>query len=141
MYEYRVSKLLAVIDGDTIDVQIDLGFDVSFTSRVRLNGIDTPESRTTDLNEKKYGLESKEWLKHRLESATTIVIRTEKPDSSEKYGRILGTLFINGETESINDQLVKGGYAWVYDGGTKHKDFAALDNKRVSTSGAPPTSH
>lgn len=141
MYEYRVSRLLDVIDGDTIDVQIDLGFDVSFTSRVRLNGIDTPESRTTDLHEKKYGLESKEWLKHRLESAKSIVIRTEKPDSSEKYGRILGTLFINGETESINDQLVKGGYAWAYDGGTKHKDFAELDHKRVSTSGAPPTSH
>lgn len=141
MYEYRVSRLLDVIDGDTIDVQIDLGFDVSFTSRVRLNGIDTPESRTTDLHEKKYGLESKEWLKHRLESAKNIVIRTEKPDSSEKYGRILGTLFINGETESINDQLVKGGYAWVYDGGTKHKDFAELDHKRISTNEALSTSH
>jgi micrococcal nuclease len=136
MYEYRVSRLLEVIDGDTIDVQIDLGFDVSFTSRVRLNGIDTPESRTTDLNEKKYGLEAKEWLKHRLESAKTIVIRTEKPDSSEKYGRILGTLFIDGETVSINDQLIKGGYAWAYDGGTKHKDFAALDHQRISTSGS-----
>jgi micrococcal nuclease len=136
MYEYRVSRLLEVIDGDTIDVQIDLGFDVSFTSRVRLNGIDTPESRTTDLTEKKYGLEAKEWLKHRLSLAKTIVIRTQKPDSSEKYGRILGTLFIDGETVSINDQLVKGGYAWAYDGGTKHKDFAALDHQRISTSGS-----
>ena len=141
MYEYKVTRLLGVIDGDTIDVQIDLGFDVSFTSRVRLNGVDTPESRTADLHEKKYGIEAKEWLKHRLESATNIVIRTEKPDSSEKYGRILGTLFINGETESINDQLVKGGYAWAYDGGTKHKDFSELDHKRVSTSGSSPSSH
>lgn len=136
MYEYKVTRLLGVIDGDTIDVQIDLGFDVSFTSRVRLNGIDTPESRTTDANEKKYGLEAKEWLKHRLESAKTIVIRTEKSDSSEKYGRILGTLFIDGETVSINDQLIKSGYAWAYDGGTKHKDFSALDHQRVSTSGS-----
>lgn len=132
MYEYRVNKLLDVIDGDTIDVQIDLGFDVSFTSRVRLNGIDTPESRTTDLNEKKYGLEAKEWLKHRLAVAKTIVIRTEKPDSSEKYGRILGTLFIDGEATSINDQLIKGGYAWAYDGGTKHKDFSTLDKLRAA---------
>jgi micrococcal nuclease len=113
-------------------VEIDLGFDVSFTSRVRLNGIDTPESRTTDLSEKKYGLEAKEWLKHRLAVAKTIVIRTEKPDSSEKYGRILGTLFIDGEETSINDQLVKGGYAWVYDGGTKHKDFSTLDKLRAA---------
>jgi len=136
MYEYKVKKLVDVIDGDTIDVQIDLGFDVSFTSRVRLNGIDTPESRTTDLNEKKYGLEAKDWLKRRLSLAKTIVIRTQKPDSSEKYGRILGTLFIDGETVSINDQLIKGGYAWAYDGGTKHKDFAALDHQRISTSGS-----
>jgi micrococcal nuclease len=130
MYEYKVNKLLGVIDGDTIDVQIDLGFDVSYTSRVRLSGIDTPESRTTDLKEKKYGLEAKEWLKHRLESAKKIVIRTEKPDSSEKYGRILGTLSIDDEPLSLNEQLVKAGYAWAYDGGTKHKSFADLDEKR-----------
>jgi len=130
MYEYKVARLVDVIDGDTIDVQIDLGFDVSFSSRVRLNGIDTPESRTTDLSEKKYGLEAKEWLKHRLESAKKIVIRTEKPDSSEKYGRILGTLVIDDEPVSLNDQLVKSGYAWAYDGGTKHKDFAVLDERR-----------
>jgi micrococcal nuclease len=130
MYEYKVNKLLGVIDGDTIDVQIDLGFDVSFTSRVRLSGIDTPESRTTDLKEKQYGLEAKEWLKHRIESAKKIVIRTEKPDSSEKYGRILGTLSIDDEPLSLNEQLVKAGYAWAYDGGTKHKSFADLDEKR-----------
>ena len=130
MYEYKVTRLLEVIDGDTIDVQIDLGFDVSFTSRVRLNGIDTPESRTTDLKEKKYGLEAKEWLKHRLGLAKKIVIRTEKPDSSEKYGRILGTLVLDDEPVSLNDQLVKSGYAWAYDGGTKHKDFAVLDERR-----------
>jgi len=130
MYEYKVTRLLGVIDGDTIDVQIDLGFDVSFTSRVRLNGIDTPESRTSDAKEKKYGLEAKEWLKHRLESAKKIVIRTEKSDSSEKYGRILGTLVIDDESTSLNDQLVKAGYAWAYDGGTKHKSFEDLDQKR-----------
>lgn len=130
MYEYKVTRLIDVIDGDTIDVQIDLGFDVSFTSRVRLNGIDTPESRTTDLKEKKYGLEAKEWLKRRLESSKKIVIRTQKPDSSEKYGRFLGTLVVDDESISLNDQLVKAGYAWAYDGGTKHKRFDELDQKR-----------
>lgn len=135
MYEYKVTRLLGVVDGDTIDVQIDLGFDVSFTSRVRLNGIDTPESRTADLNEKKYGLEAKDWLKHRLESAKKIVIRTEKPDSSEKYGRILGTLIIDDEPVSLNEQLIKSGYAWAYDGGTKHKNFSDLDAQRKIAQG------
>ena len=135
-YIYRIREIHKIVDGDTIDADIDLGFDISLTKRIRLAGVDTPESRTADANEKKYGLEAKEWLKHRLESAKTIVIRTEKSDSSEKYGRILGTLFIDGETVSINDQLIKGGYAWAYDGGTKHKDFAALDHQRISTSGS-----
>jgi micrococcal nuclease len=132
MYEYRVDEVIDIIDGDTIDVKIDLGFDISLKKRVRLTGIDTPESRTTDLREKKYGLQAKEWLKHKLENAHHIVIRTELPDSTEKYGRILGTLFVGGEEISINDQLIKGGYAWAYEGGTKHKDFAALDALRTT---------
>jgi micrococcal nuclease len=131
MYEYHVSKILEVIDGDTIDVFIDLGFDIHLQKRVRLDGIDTPESRTTDLHEKKFGLESKEWLKHKLDGATKVVIKTKMPDSSEKYGRVLGTLWIGEETESVNDQLLKGGYAWAYDGGTKQKNFDELLAKRA----------
>jgi micrococcal nuclease len=130
MYEYRVKQVLKVVDGDTIDVIIDLGFDVSFTSRVRLAGIDTPESRTTDAREKILGLEVKDYLKKALDGATDIVIRTEKADSSEKYGRILGWLFINRQTDSLNTQLVNKGYAWSYDGGTKSKDFEELLRKR-----------
>jgi micrococcal nuclease len=130
MYEYRVKQVLKVVDGDTIDVIIDLGFDVSFTSRVRLAGIDTPESRTTDAREKILGKEVKDYLTKALEGATDIVIRTEKVDSSEKYGRILGWLFINRETDSLNLQLVNKGYAWAYDGGTKKKDFEELLRKR-----------
>jgi micrococcal nuclease len=130
MYEYRVKQVLKVVDGDTIDVIIDLGFDVSFTSRVRLAGIDTPESRTTDAREKILGQEVKEYLKKALEGATDIVIRTEKADSSEKYGRILGWLFINRQTDSLNMELVNKGYAWSYDGGTKKKDFEELLRKR-----------
>jgi micrococcal nuclease len=131
MYEYRVKQVLKVVDGDTIDVVIDLGFDISYTSRVRLAGIDTPESRTKDAREKILGLEVKEYLKKALEGATDIVIRTEKVDSSEKYGRILGWLFINRQTDSLNMELVNKGYAWSYDGGTKGKDFEELLRKRV----------
>ena len=130
MYEYHVSKVLEVIDGDTIDVFIDLGFDIHLQKRVRLDGIDTPESRTTDFHEKKFGLESKEWLKHKLDGATKVVIKTKMPDSSEKYGRVLGTLWIGEETESVNDQLLKGGYAWSYGGGTKQKNFDELLAKK-----------
>lgn len=131
MYEYRVKKVLKVVDGDTIDVDIDLGFNVSYTQRVRLAGIDTPESRTTDLKEKALGLEVKEYLKHSLEGAEDVVIQTEKPDSSEKYGRILGWLFINDEDISLNEKMINEGYAWEYDGGTKQKDFDALLAKRA----------
>jgi len=131
MYEYRVKTLIAVIDGDTIDVEIDLGFDISITKRVRLAGIDTPESRTTDKVEKALGLEVKELLKKKLKAATTIVIRTEKPDSSEKYGRVLGWLYLDGDGQSVNHALIAGGYAWGYMGDTKVKDFEELKAKRA----------
>lgn len=131
MYEYRVKKVLRVVDGDTIDVDIDLGFNVSYTQRVRLAGIDTPESRTTDLKEKALGLEVKEYLKHFLEGAEDVIIQTEKPDSSEKYGRILGWLFINDDEISLNEKMINEGYAWEYDGGTKQKDFDSLLAKRA----------
>lgn len=130
MYEYRVKKITGVVDGDTIDVDIDLGFNVSFSQRVRLAGIDTPESRTTDKFEKTLGLEAKEYLKSKLKDATLIVIKTEKPDSSEKYGRILGWLYVNGDTVSVNDHMIEDGYAWGYLGDTKVKDFAALAKQR-----------
>ena len=130
MYEYHVKKVHKVVDGDTIDVDIDLGFNVSYFQRVRLAGIDTPESRTTDEYEKKLGLESKEWLKKHLEGATDIVIKTEKPDSSEKYGRILGWLHIGGVEKSLNLLMIEQGYAWSYMGDTKIKDFPALLAKR-----------
>jgi micrococcal nuclease len=129
-YIYRIREIHKVVDGDTIDADIDLGFDISLTKRIRLAGVDTPESRTSDANEKKYGLESKEWLKHRCEGAKNILIKTELPDSTEKYGRIIGHLFINDEPTSLNDQMIVEGYAWTYDGGTKKKNFAELDSKR-----------
>ena len=126
MFEYYVKKVTKVVDGDTIDVDIDLGFDISFSSRVRLAGIDTPESRTTDKMEKALGLEAKAFLKHEIESAKSVVIKTEKMDSSEKYGRILGWVFLDGANKSINEKMIEVGHAWGYMGETKIKDFDAL---------------
>ena len=131
MYEYYVRKVEGVVDGDTIDVLIDLGFDILFASRVRLAGIDTPESRTKDLSEKKLGLESKEYLKYKLKDAKSVIIKTEKMDSSEKYGRILGWIFVDDQKVSINEQMIADGYAWGYLGDTKVKDFEALAKVRA----------
>jgi micrococcal nuclease len=133
MYEYYVRKVENVVDGDTIDVLIDLGFDILFQSRVRLAGIDTPESRTKDLKEKTLGLESKEYLKKALKDAKSVVIKTEKMDSSEKYGRILGWVYVNGDTVSLNDMMINDGYAWGYLGDTKVKDFEQLKKARLKS--------
>jgi len=132
MFEYYVKKVSKIVDGDTIDVDIDLGFDISFSSRVRLAGIDTPESRTTDKMEKFLGIESKDYLKKAIDGCKTVVIKTEKMDSSEKYGRILGWVFLDGSEISINQKMIDDGYAWGYMGETKIKDFVALAEKRKS---------
>ena len=129
-YIYRIKQVLKVVDGDTIDASIDLGFDISLEKRIRLAGIDTPESRTTNVKEKSMGLESKEWLKKTLEGAKDILIKTELPDSTEKYGRIIGHLFINGQETSLNNQMITDGYALAYDGGTKDKNFDVLLERR-----------
>ena len=133
MYEYFVEEVKNVVDGDTIDVVIDLGFDILFASRVRLAGIDTPESRTTDKTEKALGIEAKEYLKKQLKDAKSVVIRTEKMNSSEKYGRILGWVYINGESESVNNKMINDGYAWGYLGETKLKDFELLKKARLKS--------
>lgn len=130
MFEYRVKQVTKVVDGDTIDVDIDLGFSISYSQRLRLAGIDTPESRTSDKFEKTLGIESKEYLKYKLKDAKEVVVKTELPDSSEKYGRILGWVYVDGNAKSINEQMIEDGYAWGYMGETKVKDFAALAEKR-----------
>jgi micrococcal nuclease len=133
MYEYHVKKVTNVVDGDTVDVEIDLGFDISFSSRVRLAGIDTPESRTKDKAEKALGLEAKEYVKSKVKDAKDVVIKTEKMDSSEKYGRILGWLYLDGSAISVNEQMIAEGYAWGYLGDTKVKDFEALAKARAKS--------
>tara|TARA_Y100001937_G_C7102016_1_gene322999 strand:- start:1103 stop:1537 length:435 start_codon:yes stop_codon:yes gene_type:complete len=129
-YNFRVTEVVKVVDGDTIDVIIDLGFDLYKKERVRVAGVDTPEKRTRNLEEKELGIDATNWIKDQLESAIDgeddLVIRTEIDGGFGKYGRLLGWLYIGEDTESINERMIKEGYAWSYDGGTKQKDFQQL---------------
>jgi micrococcal nuclease len=131
MYDFKIKNVIKIVDGDTIDVDIDLGMNtIKANERIRLAGIDTPESRTTDKFEKSLGLESKEYLKSKLKEAKSIIIKTELPDSTEKYGRMLGWIYLDGDTVSINDHMINDGYAWKYMGETKIKDFDVLAKAR-----------
>ena len=129
-YNFRVTEIVKVLDGDTIDVIIDLGFDLYKKERVRIAGVDTPEKRTRDLEEKALGQDATDWLTDQLDGAISgeddLVIRTELDGGVGKYGRLLGWLYIGDETESINERMIQQGYAWEYDGGTKKKDFQEL---------------
>ena len=129
-YNFRVIEVTKVLDGDTIDVLIDLGFDLYKKERVRIAGVDTPEKRTRDAEEKALGIDATNWLKDKLEGAISgdddLVIRTELVGGVGKYGRLLGWLYIGDGTISLNEQMIAAGYAWEYDGGTKQKNFEEL---------------
>ena len=130
-YNFRVTKIDKVLDGDTIDVTIDLGFDLYKKERGRIAGVATPEKRTRDLEEKALGIDATNWLKKKLEDTIAgdgdeLTIRTELVGGTGKYGRLLGWLYINEDTISLNEQMITEGYAWAYDGGTKQKDFEEL---------------
>ena len=118
MYQYRAT-ITRVIDGDTVDCDIDLGFSVVLTKqRIRLYGIDTPESRTRDLEEKKYGLLSKAFLQGSIQEAgDSITIQTYK-DGRGKFGRILGQL-MDSDGNCINDIMCEVGHAAPYFGNSK----------------------
>ena len=129
-YNFRVTAITKVLDGDTIDVIIDLGFDLAKSERVRIAGVDTPEKRTRNLEEKALGIDATEWLKNKLEGAIDgddeLTVRTELVGGVGKYGRLLGWLYIGDSDLSLNEQMITEGYAWEYDGGTKQKDFEQL---------------
>jgi len=131
-----VTKIDKVLDGDTIDVTIDLGFDLYKKERVRIAGVDTPEKRTRDLEEKALGIDATNWLKEKLTETIKgdeeLLIRTELKGGVGKYGRLLGWLYIGDATISLNEQMIEEGYAWEYDGGTKQKDFEQLREIRRS---------
>ena len=135
-YNFRVTNIDKVLDGDTIDVTIDLGFDLYKKERVRIAGVDTPENRTRDLEEKALGIDATNWLKEKLESTLAgddeLTIRTELHGGVGKYGRLLGWLYVGEDTISLNEQMISEGYAWAYDGGTKQKNFEDLREIRRS---------
>ena len=129
MFDY-MCKVTRVVDGDTVDIELDLGFKLSKKDRVRLTGIDTPESRTRNLAEKKLGLEAKEFLKAWCKAHKgDIIIHTE---SEGKYGRLLGALYSSNSEQSVNDLMLEAGHAWPYDGGKKDKSFEELAARRAA---------
>ena len=129
-YNFRVTKIVKVLDGDTIDVLIDLGFDLYKKERVRIAGVDTPEKRTRDLEEKALGIDATVWMKDKLTGAIKgddeLTIRTELKGGVGKYGRLLGWLYVGDSDLSLNEQMITEGYAHAYDGGTKNMDLEAL---------------
>ena len=129
-YNFRVTKINRVVDGDTIDVTIDLGFDLYKKERVRVAGVDTPEKRTRNLEEKALGIDATAWLKTKLEETIKgdeeLLIRTELKGGVGKYGRLLGWLYVGESDVSLNEQMITEGYAHAYDGGTKNMDLEAL---------------
>jgi micrococcal nuclease len=111
MYHYKIKKINKVIDGDTVDLDIDLGFNISITQRVRLKDINAPEVRTLDLEEKAKGFASKEWLEKELAKPGEWIIETFKED---KYGRTLGILYLVGEPVTVNEKMLNEGMAVPY---------------------------
>ena len=118
-YNFRVVKVDKVLDGDTIDVTIDLGFDLYKKERVRVAGVDTPENRTRNIEEKALGIDATNWLKKELKDVLDgddeLIVRTELHGGVGKYGRLLGWLYVGDEELSLNEQMITQGYAHAYD--------------------------
>ena len=112
------AKLQRVVDGDTCDALIDLGFDTWVKKRIRFYGVDTWESRTRNLEEKKKGLAAKEYVKDLLENSDDGKFSIISHGKG-KYGRVLGELFVKGHEKSVNELLKENGHAYEYDGGKK----------------------
>jgi|TARA_R110002020_G_scaffold474674_2_gene706710 endonuclease YncB( thermonuclease family) len=116
LYHYR-AKIERVVDGDTIDVTLDLGFDLHMQARIRFAGINAPESRTRDLVEKQKGLEAKRFVEDWIGNCETLIVQTQL-DKKGKFGRILGNI-LNHEGACLNDEMVSLGHATPYDGGKR----------------------
>ena len=131
-----MTEIVKVLDGDTIDVIIDLGFDLYKKERVRIAGVDTPEKGTRNLEEKALGIDATNWLKKELEDVLAgddeLIVRTELHGGTGKYGRLLGWLYVGDEQVSLNEQMITQGYAHAYDGGTKDMNLEALREIRRS---------
>ena len=128
MYEYAC-KVERVVDGDTVDVVLNLGFDIMYKSRVRLYGIDTPESRTRDLDEKARGKMAGAFLKNKIDSGEKVVIQTKLKDSRGKFGRVLGNIIVDGI--NINKLMIDNYHAAAYFGQSKEDIEAVHDANRT----------
>ena len=111
MYQYKIKKIKRIIDGDTIDIDIDLGFNLTISHRVRLKGINAAETRTKDLEEKAEGIKARLWLEKELSREGEWIIETYK---EEKYGRMLGTLYLVGDPVTLNEKMLNEGIAKPY---------------------------
>lgn len=125
MYEYRAS-VVRVIDGDTVDLRVDLGFDASLNMRVRLAGIDAPERGQPG------GSEATAWLTQKLPMRADVVLKTQKY-RREKYGRYLAEIYLIGDTLSINEQMIRIGHSRVYDGGCRALHLLDPDHCKKSS--------
>ena len=128
MYEYAC-KVQRVVDGDTVDVVLNLGFDIMYKSRVRLYGIDTPESRTRNLDEKARGKMAGAFLKNKIDAGEKVVIQTKLKDSRGKFGRVLGNIVVDGV--NINQLMVENFHAAVYFGQNKEAINAIHTSNRT----------
>jgi micrococcal nuclease len=111
MYQYKIKKITRIIDGDTIDADIDLGFNLTISQKIRLKGLNASETRTLNLEEKKKGIEARLWLEKELSKEGQWIIETTKED---KYGRILGTLYLIGDSVTLNEKMLNEGIAKPY---------------------------
>jgi micrococcal nuclease len=111
MYQYKIKKITRIIDGDTVDLDIDLGFNITVSHRIRLKDINAPETRTSNLEEKKKGIEARLWLEKELSKEGQWIIETTKED---KYGRMLGSLYLLGEPVTVNEKMLNEGIAKPY---------------------------
>ena len=142
-WNYKVASVDRIVDGDTIDITIDLGFDLSIKQRVRVAGVDTPEKRTSDHEvEKPLGIDATNWLTAQLETGFAagydLIVRTQLGSgASGKYGRLLGWLYLTDPEVSLNEKMIEEGYAWAYDGGSKNKNFEELKRIRRSKGTLP----
>ena len=129
MYEYACT-VDRVVDGDTVDVVLDLGFDILYRSRVRLYGIDTPESRTRDLDGKARGKLAKKHLQDAIEAGGRVVIQTKLKDSKGKFGRVLGDVVVDGK--NINQLMIVDHMAVAYHGQSKDDiELEHLANREI----------
>jgi micrococcal nuclease len=131
MYQYRVVEIIKIIDGDTVDVIIDLGFNIRLKERIRLENINAPETRTVNEEVKKYGNRAKKKLEEYLNLGKDIIVTTQNPNASGKFGRVIGDLYVEGENLTACEYLLENHYVWPYfpvNGLSQLKDLADLND-------------